>query len=121
MTIKNFCEVVLYELMPELKGITSYGFVNKNKEKAIGVYERQTEDVNCYGKSSYSIKRLRVLVHWSKSSDLCETKAEEISKKLDKYKFNNGWINASSSIELGRDENEIFERVIELTIYTKEE
>lgn len=121
MTIKQFCEDVLYMVLPELNGITSYGFINKDKERAIGVYERQTEPVNAYGKSSYSIKRLRVLVHWTKSSDMCEQMAEQISKKLDRYKTNNGWVDATPSIELGRDENEIFERVIDLTIYTKEE
>jgi hypothetical protein len=118
MTIKDFAENVLYTAIPSLKGITSYGFINKNKAQTVGLYERRSTPVNTYRESSYLIKQLTILVHWSKSSTECELKAEEIANALDRYSFEGGWVDVDSPpIDVGRDENEVFERTIDITIY----
>lgn len=118
MTVKQFAENVLFVAIPSLNGITSYGFINKNKAQTIGLYERRSVSVDTFRESSYLIKQLTILVHWSKSSNECEIKAEEIADKLDRLSFDGGWVDVESPpIDVGRDENEIFERTIDITIY----
>ena len=122
MTVSEFAQDILFRVLPELENKTTYGFINKNKEQTIGIYERQSTPVNCYGKSSYSIKRFTILVHWSKSQIACEAMANKLAEKLNRHKFTNGWIELDSPpIDVGRDENEIFERTLNITIYNKEE
>ena len=120
MTVKEVAELLL-NLCPELEGLVSCGFINKGKEKAIGLYERSGVVRQCYGASSYQPKSLTILIHWTKSSDNCERTAQNIAEKLNKYDYGNGWIEVTTPpIDVGRDENEIFERTINITIYHKE-
>lgn len=119
MTVSEFAQDVLFRVLPELENKTTYGFINKNKEQTVGIYERQSTPVNSYGKSSYSIKRLTILVHWSKSQIACENMANTIAEKIERYRFNNGWVDLDSPpIDVGRDENEIFERTLNISVYT---
>lgn len=120
MTVKEVAELLL-ALCPELEGLVSCGFINKGKERAVGVYERSGSLRQCYGASSYQPKTLTLLVHWSKSSDACELEAKAIAEKLNKHDYGNGWIEVTTPpVDVGRDENEIFERTINITIYHKE-
>lgn len=122
MTISSFAETIFYELFPDLRGKTYYSFIDKDKDEAIGIYERRSNSRECYGKSSYNEKNLVILVHWTRSSTSCEEKAQEIAKKLDRYEFDNGWVKVDTlPIDVGRDEREIFERTIDITIINKEE
>lgn len=122
MTIKDFAENVFFKALPDLKTLTTLGFINKTKEKTIGIYERKSQPINTYGKPSYSVKNLTILVHWTKGSTSCEEKAQEIARVLNRYKFDNGWVVVDAPpVDVGKDENEIFERTLDLTIYIKEE
>lgn len=122
MTVKDIVEQVLFVACPSLSGVTTIGFIDKNKDKTVGVYERSTVPVEGYTKPSYKVRRLTILVHWTKGYTACESKAQEIAEKLNRYSFDNGWVDISTQpVDVGRDDNEIFERTLDIDIYIKEE
>ena len=119
MTIKEFDELILSQVLPEESNYAHYGGIPKDHEKAIGIYKRSSVPVNSYGVSSYEVLPLVLLVHWTKSYNQCEMTANRITEALNRYSFDNGWVQAGPSIDIGRDDNEYFEQTIDVTVYVK--
>ena len=105
-------------------------FVDKDKEKAIGVYERvRYQQPRAIGqKSSYGYKPLTLLVRWGKNADECERQALEIKEFIENATADETIggrscfvTEISGPVNLDCDEKGIFERVIDFTIcYRKE-
>lgn len=105
------------------------GSIEKDKPQSIGVYGRQGVPpvVAVGGKenSSYNILPISILVHWTENQELCDEKAEEIYDLF--FMMTNTLIGSSnvigvamktsSPVNVGRDEKNICESVIEMDIY----
>lgn len=104
------------------------GKLDRKGERAIGVYQRKTPapPIRAIGQaSSYEIKPVSILVHWTKNADETERAAYELYKKLEAVssltldgtpvKFIA--LLQSEPVDVGTDDAGIFERVIELDIY----
>lgn len=108
------------------------GFLDKKKDKSLGVYnlKREGKPIIALGgieNTSYSIKKVSLLVHYSNASD----ETEEIANNLFEDIMNAhpemigehdvmfiGML-TNETIDIGRDENGICEYVIEFEIYYK--
>lgn len=104
------------------------GKLDKKPEKAIGVYQRRNPapPIMAIGQdSSYEIKPISILIHWNKNADTTEKAAfdlyEEIkaaaSLTLNDTRVLFIKLLQSEPVDVGTDENGIFERVIEFDIY----
>lgn len=103
------------------------GKLDRKPEKAIGVYQRRpSPPVAAIGQpSSYEIKPISVLIHWNKNADVTEKAAYELYKKLGaaaSLTLNDTPVKfisllQSEPVDVGTDDNGIFERVIEFDIY----
>lgn len=103
------------------------GKLDKKPEKAIGVYQRKpAPPVGAIGQaSSYEVKPISLLIHWTKNADITEKAAFELYKRLgavDSLTLNDTPVKfisllQSEPVDVGTDENGIFERVIEFDIY----
>lgn len=104
------------------------GVIDRNKEKAIGVYLRSGSPVVLAlgGKtnSSYGVLPINILIHWTQNSNTCEGIANTIYEfLLGKSNFMMGAIKVSSvqlfdstPINIGRDEKNICEITIRADI-----
>lgn len=126
MTIKD----MIAWLRIQLPGCTWYnGKLYGNDERCIVLYERGSADMRiCIGgmrNTTIRQKPIQILVHWGKSSDECERKAGQLHDLLAGA---SGQIVGgerviacklldATPIDLGTDENGIFERTIRAVIY----
>ena len=94
----------------------------------VGVYQRRTSDQPrmCIGeKSSYDIKPVSILLHWSNDADETEEKAMalwNVLRSQTNVTINNVHIPYikllnSEPIDVGTDEKGVYERVIEIDFY----
>ena len=75
--------------------------------------------------SSYEIKPISVLIHWNKNADETEKTAYELYKQLtavSSLNLNNTHVQLinllqSEPVDIGTDDNGVYERVIEFDIY----
>ena len=106
------------------------GMLNSKKDKSFGVYQlgerrERTIAIGGSGNTKTGIKGISILVHWNSSSRETENAAANLyaniaaasspligGKKVDYIKLIH-----DEPIDVGTDENGIFERVIELAIY----
>lgn len=108
------------------------GTLDKKKEKSLGVYnlKRSIKPVIAVGgleNTSYSIKRISLLVHYSKAMDETEEKAyklyEEIMtsqpRSIGKHEVMFIGMLNNDPVDVGRDDSGICEYVIEFEIYYK--
>lgn len=102
--------------------------LDRKPERAIGVYQRRNPapPVIAIGQeSSYEIKPISVLIHWNKNADQTEKAARELYDKLravTSLALNDAPVKfisllQSEPVDVGTDDNGIFERVIEFDIY----
>lgn len=111
------------------------GKLDNKKEKSIGVYQRKPSgkaDIAIGGLRSTktAIKQVSVLIHWNKYADETEDAAQELYDKLLRVKevtiagkhVNYIRLEVPEPIDVGTDDNGVYERVIWLDfIYEREE
>lgn len=108
------------------------GKLDNKKEKSIGIYplKRSGPPVMAIGgleNSSYDIKSISMLIHWNKNADETEKASIDLFCQLQNNKFNEIGntelyyikINVPEPIDVGTDDNGVYERVIEFDIYYK--
>lgn len=104
------------------------GRLDGKKDKSLGVYQRKNPapPVIAIGqKSSYQIKSISLLLHWNKNSTETEKAAYELYKQLEavsSLQINETQIYAlsllqSEPVDVGSDDNGVYERVIEFDLY----
>lgn len=104
------------------------GKLDKKPERAVGVYQRKNPapPVTAIGQpSSYEVKPISVLIHWTKNADTTEKAAYELYKKLmavDSLEISDTPVRfivllQPEPIDVGTDDNGIFERIIEFDVY----
>lgn len=108
------------------------GKLDNKQDKSVGVYQRRTSDQPrmCIGeKSSYDIKPVSILLHWSNDADETEEKAMalwNVLRSQTNVTINNVHIPYikllnSEPIDVGTDEKGVYERVIEIDFYYSKE
>lgn len=104
--------------------------INKDLAQCVGIYSRRNgrnQPRAVGGQSSYGIKALTFLVHWTANADTCEEKAQQL---IDLFRTagttevigsNTGYFLAlQDPVDVGRDEKGIFERTFDIDfIYRK--
>jgi len=106
------------------------GKLDNKKEKSIGVYQLRTSsppDIAVGGQANTKTlsKSVSILIHWNKNANETENKALEIFNKMSNARnveINNLKINyirllVHEPVDVGTDENNVYERVIEATFY----
>lgn len=105
------------------------GKIDGSKEQCIGVYNVRSPAprvaVGGLENTSYAIKTISVLVHWGKNADTAEKKAQEVYIALigrSNLTMGNKRVimiqmRTSEPVDVGTDENNIYEFVIEAHIY----
>lgn len=104
------------------------GKLDSKQEKSLGVYQRKNTatPVRAFSNaSSYDIKPISLLIHWNKNSTETEKAAFELYKQLEtvsRFMLNDTQIYIltllqSEPVDVGTDENGVYERVIEFDIY----
>lgn len=109
------------------------GKLNSKEDKSFGVYQRQNSYPPriCIGTtSSYERKPVSVLVHWNKNARETEEQALLLYKKLsevvmpalfgDTLVFYIDILNVEP-VDVGTDDNGVYERVIEFDLYYRKE
>lgn len=110
----------------------SCGWYDGNLEKCLGVYYARPPDREnrlCIGgeeATSYHMTAIKLLVHWTKSSDAALKKAEELWRHfrgLCGVQIGSEWLISADPgagpISVSRDDHGIFEYVIEIKLRTK--
>lgn len=102
------------------------GKIDRNKEEAICLYanKRNIERISKFKiLQTYSILPVTLLIRWSKNYEKVEKKASEIYELLEGSSFlinsKRCYIKAlyESPIDLGTDDNNVFEQSIEFNLY----
>lgn len=104
------------------------GKMDSKPDKALGIYQRQNSYapiVALGGLSTYKIKPVSLLLHWTKNATETERQANNLYEKLRTQKnikigdtqvyFVN--LLQSEPIDVHTDDNGVYERVIEFDIY----
>jgi hypothetical protein len=114
----------LKKIIPECSK-WSIGQIDENQEKMIALYanRRQLEDNSKYKKlKTYGIIPITLLLRWTKNYNTAETMANKIYELLDCSSFFIDDYNCSieclynGPIDLGADENNIYEFSIEINL-----
>lgn len=120
MKVKNYLKTIISEV-PKWY----IGQIDKNQEKAISLYgnRRQLEDNSKYKElKSYGILPITLLLRWTKNYNTAEIEANKIYELLDCSSFLIEDYKCSieclynGPIDLGADENNIYEFSIELNL-----
>lgn len=103
------------------------GKLDNKKDKSIGVYQNNARaPTRAIGQeSTYEVKQISVLVHWNKNAKETEQTAFELYEKLravsscDLGSTHVYFItlNHAEPIDVGTDDNGVYERVIEFNLY----
>lgn len=108
------------------------GKLDNKKDKSIGVYSLNKSNLPVIAlggleNTTYNIKSVSVLIHWTKNADETEKAAFDLFDKLLSIKNVqiNGIqiyylkLNVSEPIDVGTDDKGVYERVIEFDLYYK--
>ena len=110
------------------------GKLDNKQENSIGIYQRKTIDgprVAIGGRSlaSYDVKSISVLIHWNKNANETEKRAQYIYNRL--FEAESVVIGETpikmisllqnEPVDVGTDDNNVYERVIELDLYYERE
>ena len=110
------------------------GKIDNKQENSIGIYQRKTIDgprVAIGGRSltSYDVKSISVLIHWNKNANETEKRAQYIYNRL--FEAESVVIGGTpikmiallqnEPVDVGTDDNNVYERVIELDLYYERE
>lgn len=103
------------------------GKIDNKKDRSIGVYQREagTRIAAIGGFSSYSVKRVTILVHWTNNAKETEEAANDLLDAIiitDNLTLNGHtvyFIQAldEEPVDVSTDANGVYERVIRLDIY----
>ena len=106
------------------------GKLDNKKDKSIGIYQLKTSRPPrmCIGgikNSKYGIKSVSVLIHWNKNAKETEQFAYKLYTEilnLDSVIINGHHINYiemlnNEPVDVGTDNNNVYERVVELNFY----
>lgn len=110
------------------------GKIDNKQENSIGIYQRKTIDgprVAIGGRTlaSYDIKSISILIHWNKNANETEKRAQYLYNRL--FEAESVVIGGTpikmiallqnESVDVGTDDNNVYERVIELDLYYERE
>ena len=110
------------------------GKLDNKQENSIGIYQRKTIDgprVAIGGRSlaSYDVKSISVLIHWNKNANETEKRAQYLYNRL--FEAESVVIGETpikmiallqnEPVDVGTDDNNVYERVIELDLYYERE
>lgn len=106
------------------------GKLDNKEEKSIGVYQLQRSNppgiaVGGLSNTKTFEKSVSILIHWNKNAKETELKALELYYKLlnsRNFKINNVKVNyigllVSEPVDVGTDDKNVYERVIQATFY----
>lgn len=104
------------------------GKLDNKKDKSLGIYSLKRNDAPVTaigGDSTYDIIGVSILIHWNNNADETEIIARKLYEKLrtvKDIKINNKQIYmiqllVPEPVDVGTDDNGIYERVIEMKIY----
>ena len=106
------------------------GKIDNKQENSIGIYQRKTIDgprVAIGGRSlaSYEVKSISILIHWNKNANETEKRAQYLYNRL--FEAESVVIGGTpikmiallqnEPVDVGTDDNNVYERVIELDLY----
>lgn len=110
------------------------GKIDNKQENSIGIYQRKTIDgprVAIGGRSlaSYEVKSISILIHWNKNANETEKRAQYLYNRL--FETESVVIGGTpikmiallqnEPVDVGTDDNNVYERVIELDLYYERE
>lgn len=110
------------------------GKIDNKQENSIGIYQRKTIDgprVAIGGRTlaSYDVKSISILIHWNKNANETEKRAQYLYNRL--FEAESVVIGATpikmiallqnEPVDVGTDDNNVYERVIELDLYYERE
>lgn len=110
------------------------GKIDNKQENSIGIYQRKTIDgprVAIGGRTlaSYDIKSISILIHWNKNANETEKRAQYLYNRL--FEAESVVISGTpikviallqnEPVDVGTDDNNVYERVIELDLYYERE
>lgn len=110
------------------------GKIDNKQENSIGIYQRKTIDgprVAIGGRllASYDVKSISILIHWNKNANETEKRAQYLYNRL--FETESVVIGGTpikmiallqnEPVDVGTDDNNVYERVIELDLYYERE
>ena len=110
------------------------GKIDNKQENSIGIYQRKTIDgprVAIGGRSlaSYDVKSISILIHWNKNANETEKRAQYLYNRL--FEAESVVIGGTpikmiallqnEPVDVETDDNNVYERVIELDLYYERE
>lgn len=110
------------------------GKIDNKQENSIGIYQRKTINgprVAIGGRSltSYDVKSISILIHWNKNANETEKRAQYLYNRL--FEAESVVIGGTpikmiallqnEPVDVGTDDNNVYERVIELDLYYERE
>lgn len=110
------------------------GKLDNKQENSIGIYQRKIIDgprVAIGGRSlaSYDVKSISILIHWNKNANETEKRAQYLYNRL--FEAESVVIGETpikmiallqnEPVDVGTDDNNVYERVIELDLYYERE
>lgn len=110
------------------------GKLDNKQENSIGIYQRKTIDgprIAIGGRTlaSYEVKSISILIHWNKNANETEKRAQYLYNRL--FKAESVVIGETpikmiallqnEPVDVGTDDNNVYERVIELDLYYERE
>lgn len=110
------------------------GKIDNKQENSIGIYQRKTIDgprVAIGGRTltSYDVKSISILIHWNKNANETEKRAQYLYNRL--FEAESVVIGGTpikmiallqnEPVDVGTDDNNVYERVIELDLYYERE
>ncbi|MEK5414495.1 minor capsid protein [Paenibacillus sp. FSL L8-0708] len=104
------------------------GKMDGKPEKSITLYNLNSGTpvlaIGGLANTSYAVKAVSILIHWTKNADTAERKAMEVyaalfgqSAVIAGKRVISFQMRTSEPVSVGTDENNIYEYVIEVTIY----
>lgn len=110
------------------------GKLDNKQENSIGIYQRKTIDgprVAIGGRSlaSYDVKSISILIHWNKNANETEKRAQYLYNRLFEAEsvvigetpIKIIFLLQNEPVDVGTDDNNVYERVIELDLYYERE
>lgn len=110
------------------------GKIDNKQENSIGIYQRKTIDgpraaIGGRSLASYDVKSISILIHWNKNANETEKRAQYLYNRL--FEAESVVIGGTpikmiallqnEPVDVGTDDNNVYERVIELDLYYERE
>ena len=136
MSVKEVNNLLVRQLALKECIIADHFYIGKldnKKDKSIGVYQLRNDNPNValggIDNTKTLEKSVSILIHWNNNAKETEQKALDLYYKmlnLRNFKINNFKIDyikllVSEPVDVGTDEKNIYERVIEATFYYEKE